>query len=356
MILQSLGWNTFFDEQFDQYRTRNCEPARVSAGHRTYYSVVTAQGECHAVMSGALYYNTHDTSAAPAVGDWVAIRKSPEDDKAVIHGVLERKSSFSRSAAGRIAEEQIVATNIDTLFLAMALNRDFNLRRLERYLTLAWEGGARPVVVLTKTDLCSDPAAYIRRAINTAPGVPVCAVCAATGEGIEQLDEYFTHGTTIAIVGSSGVGKSTLINALVGSDITGTGALRAYRDRGRHTTSARKLIVVEGKGVIIDTPGMRELRLWEGQDGLDQAFADIEQLAVSCRFKNCTHSGEPGCAIATAIDEGRIDDDRYHGYAKLRREIQHQAQKQYNGERRPRIKPEKTPTRKRHSRHTRGDD
>ncbi len=342
MTLESLGWNTYFDAHFDEYRRRNCEPARISIEHKTQYGIVTQHGECNAVLSGSFYYKTQSASDTPAVGDWVAVHTSPGDDKAIIDGVLPRKSSFSRTAAGGTAGEQIVAANIDILFLAMSLNRDFNLRRLERYLTLAWDGGAAPVVILTKADLCTDLSAHIQRAESVAQGMPVHSICAATGQGMEQLGAYFAPGTTVGVVGSSGVGKSTLINALAGNSLLETADIALYKDKGKHTTTSRRLLVVEGKGIIIDTPGMRELRMWDGHDGLDHTFSDIEQLASSCRFTNCSHTGEPGCAVRAAIDDGKIDDERYSGYTKLRKEVHYHERRQKEIERRTRIKQTKS--------------
>ena len=351
MTLESLGWNTFFDAHFDDYRQSGCEPARISVEHKTLYGIATEHGDYSAVLSGSFYYKTQSASEAPAVGDWVAVRRTTEDDRAVIHGVLPRKSSFSRTAAGGTTDEQIVAANIDILLLAMSLNRDFNLHRLERYLTLAWDGGATPVIVLTKADLCTDLPDRIQQAEAVARGVPVHSVCAATGQGMEQLASYFSPGTTVGVVGSSGVGKSTLINALAGGNTLDTGDIAFYKDRGRHTTTARRLIVVEGKGIIIDTPGMRELRMWDGDDGLGQAFPEIEELASSCRFTDCTHTGEPGCAVIAAIEDGTIDDDRYNGYTRLRKEVNYYARRQKEMERRTRMRSGKPRERKKSHRY-----
>ena len=238
----------------------------------------------------------------------------------MIHHVLPRKSSFIRKAAGEKNEEQVVAANIDTVFLCMSLNQDFNLRRLERYVSIAWNSGALPVVVLTKSDLCEDPDHKLKEVSSVAAGVDILLTNAKEKTGYEQIYPYLTEGRTIAFIGSSGVGKSTLINCLLGKKYLDTNGLR-NDDKGRHTTTHRELILLPSGGMVIDTPGMRELGMWDAGDGIDQTFSDIEELAQRCRFRNCTHSGrEPGCAVQEAVEQGELSMDRLRSYQKLMNE------------------------------------
>jgi ribosome biogenesis GTPase len=234
--------------------------------------------------------------------------------------VLTRRTAFSRRAAGRWTDEQIVAANVDTVLLVTSLNRDFNLRRIERYLALAWESGANPVVVLNKADLSADPGAWRLETASATAGVPVVITSAARGDGLSDLAEIVRNGGTTALLGSSGVGKSTLINALLGDSRQHVREIREGDDRGRHGTTSRQLFLVPGGGVLIDTPGMRELQLWDAQSGLEHAFADIDELARTCRFRDCSHDAEPGCAVTGAVAEGRLDSGRLDSYRRLQRE------------------------------------
>ena len=251
---------------------------------------------------------------SPAVGDWVKA-----DEAGTICEILPRKSRFIRKSAGRTGEAQTVAANIDIALLVMALNRDFSIRRMERYLALAWESGTQPAVVLTKADLCPE---YVERALEAernAPGVPVMAISTKTGLGMEQVKRLLVPGATAAFLGSSGAGKSTLINALLGREMQETNGLR-NDDRGRHTTTRRELFALPGGAFAIDTPGMRELGMWAAEKGLNRTFAEIAALAQECRFRNCTHNGEPGCAVQSAIQAGELPIDRWEAYQKLLRE------------------------------------
>ena len=238
---------------------------------------------------------------------------------AVIHLVLPRKSLFVRKAAGTSKTEQVVAANIDTVFLCMSLNNDFNLRRLERYLAVAWESGAEPVVVLTKADLCADLPQKQREVEAIAMGVDILTTSAMESDGYRQITPYITEGRTVAFVGSSGVGKSTLINRLLGEERLVTDGLR-NDDKGHHTTTHRELLFLPNGAMVIDTPGMRELGMWDAASGVEQTFGDIEELAARCRFRNCSHSGEPGCAVRAAIRSGNLDDGRWLSYQKLKNE------------------------------------
>ena len=239
-----------------------------------------------------------------------------EDGNAVIQAILPRKSVFTRRAAGTANREQVVAANIDTVFICMSLNNDFNVRRLERYLSVAWDSGASPVIILTKADLCDDLDQRLREVESVALGVEVAVTSSLSENGTDALKPYLKEGKTASFIGSSGVGKSTLINRLMGSDKLATNGLR-NDDKGRHTTTHRELVLLENGALVIDTPGMRELGMWAADSGIDTTFADIEALALSCKFKNCTHTSEPGCAIIAAIEDGSLSEERYRSYTKL---------------------------------------
>lgn len=295
------------------------ELGRVVSQEKDFYRLVTGRGECVARVSGKYRYEVETVSEFPAVGDFVLATYPAKEETAVIHKVLPRKSVFIRKAAGTGYAEQVVASNIDTVFLCMSLNRDFNVRRLERYLSIAWDSGAVPVVVLTKTDLCEDLEGKRREIEHTAMGVSVIETSGLTEEGIRRIYPYLKSGSTVAFIGSSGVGKSTLINRLLGEERMETRALR-NDDKGRHTTTHRELFFLPGKGMVIDTPGMRELGMWKAEEGIEHTFADIEMLAGQCRFRDCTHTSEPGCAIRRAIADGMISEDRLGAYQKLKTE------------------------------------
>jgi ribosome biogenesis GTPase / thiamine phosphate phosphatase len=270
------------------------------------------------------------------VGDWVAVKPLEGEKRGIIQAVLPRKSKFSRKMPGERIAEQIVSSNIDTVFIVSGLDggRNFNLRRIERYLTLAWSSGAIPVIVLNKADLCPDTGQLIRSVDEIAPGVSVHAVSARERTGLEELKKYLSKGTTVAFLGSSGVGKSSLINALLGEEKQETGQVRGDDRMGRHTTTRRELILLPSGGVMIDTPGMREIQMWNGEDGLQETFEDIEILAKECRFADCTHNKEPGCAVKSAISQGELDLARFESYRKLQSELAYLASKEELGARR----------------------
>ena len=291
---------------------------RVSLQEKGLYHILSAEGEQPATVSGRFQYVAATVSDYPAVGDYVMADLNG-GDTAVIHHVLPRMSVFLRRAAGAAKTEQVVAANVDTVFLCMALNNDFNLRRLERYLTVARESGAAPVVLLTKSDLCGDLPEKLAQAESVAAGADIVSVSAMEDEGYNRLADYLVKGETLAFVGSSGVGKSTLINRLLGEDRLRTNGLR-NDDKGRHTTTHRELLILPCGAAVIDTPGMRELGIWNASEGITATFADIEALAEKCRFKNCTHSTEPGCAVRAAIERGELSGERLSSYEKLRKE------------------------------------
>nr|WP_263328525.1 ribosome small subunit-dependent GTPase A [Neobacillus sp. Marseille-Q6967] len=295
---------------------------RVALEHKRMYRVWTEQGELLCEVSGKFSFEAISREDYPAVGDWVVIKPRAVEGKGTIYSVLPRFSKFSRKSAGRTTEEQIVAANVDTVFLVNSLNEDLNLRRLERYLLLTWESGANPVIVLSKADLCKNIEEKIAEVESiTFGGVPVIAISAETMNGFDRLTDYLEPGKTIALLGSSGVGKSTLTNRLLGEEKQLVQEIRLGADKGRHTTTHRELIQLPNGCVLMDTPGMRELQIWESSKGLSETFADIDQLSGTCRFRDCQHEDEPGCAVAAAIESGTLEPERLTSYFKLQKEL-----------------------------------
>ncbi|OEH92581.1 ribosome small subunit-dependent GTPase A [Bacillus solimangrovi] len=320
MNLNKLGWSETYNKAFELKNTdETFYVARIVGQGTDLYKIYSVHGESVAKLSGKFYYNVTERSEIPAVGDWVIV-KGNHNEAVVIHDLLPRKSHFSRKIPGKTTEEQVVAANIDTVFLVSALNKDFNPRRIERYLTLAWESGANPVIVLNKADLCDDLTLKLAEVEGIAFGVPIHTISCKTGQGIAQLKSYFSTGQTVALIGSSGVGKSTITNALIGDSHQAVQTIREDDDKGRHTTTSRDLILLE-QGMIIDTPGMRELQLWASDSSLSDAFQDIESLANQCRFRDCQHVNEPHCAVKKAINNGELTQARYESYKKLQKEL-----------------------------------
>jgi ribosome biogenesis GTPase / thiamine phosphate phosphatase len=329
MTLEVLGW--------DEERAREIEPwvgkeghqpGRVLIGFNYLYRVGVEDGEFDAVLSGRLKHHAERQRELPAVGDWVVVRKRPQEDRGAIVAVLPRRSRFSRRVAGNVTDEQIVAANVDIVFIVMALDDDFSIRRLERYLLMGRESGAAPVVLLTKPDVCGDVPARVTEAVIAAGHVPVHVLSPKLNQGLDQVAMYVKAGRTGALLGSSGVGKSTIINRLVGADVQKTRAVREADSKGRHTTTHRELVVLPGSGLMIDTPGMRELQLWDASEGVRDTFDDIEALAMECHFTDCRHRDEPRCAVKAAVDEGRIEADRLASYLKLQDELAYLARQQ----------------------------
>jgi ribosome biogenesis GTPase len=321
MNLSLAGWTPVLDAAFAPHRAAGLVPARVALELNHIYRVWTDGGEVLAEVAGKLRHEAAGQHELPAVGDWVALLTPPDGSRARIEAILPRTSVFTRKVAGSETKKQVVAANIDTVFLVSALDRDFNPRRVERYLLLAAQSGATPVVILNKADLAGAHLEEAKQVIaEIARAVPVIALSAKTGEGLDALAPYLAPGQAVALLGSSGVGKSSLINSLAGEDLLKTREVRESDDRGRHTSTHRQMVRLPAGALLIDTPGMRELQLWDVGEALDEAFDDVDALASGCRFRDCRHRQEPGCAVKAAVAAGTIASDRYEAYLKLQAE------------------------------------
>jgi ribosome biogenesis GTPase len=327
MDLVELGWDEAWAAAFAPHAAEGRVPARVAIEFNHIYQVAAERGEVRAEHAGRIRHRAAGRHELAAVGDWVALRPAADERTGTIEAILPRRSKFSRKVAGELTEEQVVAANIDVVFLVMGLDGDFNPRRLERYLLLAFESGARPVVLLTKADLVDEPGVYVEEIRALSPGTPVHALSAPRDEGLDVVLGHLSRGRTGALLGSSGVGKSTLINRLTGTESLKTREVRASDSRGRHTTRHRQLIVLPGRGLLIDTPGMRELQMWDVASAVDETFEDIEELAAGCHFTNCRHAGEPRCAVVAAVEEGRLAPERLASYLKLQDELRDLAER-----------------------------
>jgi len=329
MNLIDLGWNENLEQELKTLDSDNkLLPCRVGMAHKNRYVLFSEKGELSGEVSGRFIHNTSWRSDFPSVGDWVAVSLPDNSGLAIIQAVLPRKSYFSRKAvlsggnpdSGGKTDEQILAANIDTVFIVSGLDNEYNQRRLERYITSAWNSGANPVIILNKTDICENVGAIIKQTEAIAFGIPILTVSAMQKQGIEQIQEYLGEGKTAVFLGSSGVGKSTIINNLLGEERLKTSDVRAYDSKGRHTTTHREMFFLPQGGIVIDTPGMKGIKVWIDENGLSKTFADIEELSSQCRFKNCQHNREPGCAINQALEDGVLDPKRYQNYLKQQKE------------------------------------
>ena len=320
--LESLGWNDRLSSLYEPFARDGLVAGRVSIQHRGAYDVLAELGELRCEVPRRLVHEAETTADLPVVGDWVVVAPSSGGGNGTITAVLPRLTKFSRKTAWQAAEEQVLAANIDVAFLVASMNEDLSLRRLERYLILAWESGARPVIVLTKADLHPAPEVAVAEVETIAGGVPVHAISSVSGQGLDEVTELLGPGMTAVLLGSSGVGKSTLVNTLAGEELLATQEIRGD-GTGRHTTTRRELIQLPSGGLVIDTPGIREVQLWVADDGIDEAFEDVTELFLQCKFSDCAHDSEPGCAVRAALEDGTLSAERWDSYLKLQAELAH---------------------------------
>lgn len=320
--LKDLGWTEEHDAAFSKY-VGPYVPGRVACRQKTVWDILIGGGSVTAGISGAL----RKLGRFPAVGDFVVLLHQPEAGASTIVDILPQKTRFARGTPGREGGDQVIAANIDTVFIVTAAGHDLNARRIERFLAIAHASGARPVIVINKSDLADDPATLADEIVSASPGIPVIPISAVSGEGVDRLDPYLPPRTTVALIGSSGVGKSTLINRLMGSPVQDTSHTRDYDDKGRHTTTVRQLFVLDGGALMIDNPGLREVGIGTASSGISETFPDILELAEGCRFSDCRHEEEPGCAVQAAVAAGTLSAARLESFQRLVRELEFEREK-----------------------------
>ena len=319
--LIKFGWNKYFENEFKSSKEQGFIPARIAVENKERYLIYTNRGIFPAEVTGRLLYSAASPADLPKVGDWVSILFFGDEKKGIIHNILKRKTKISRKSADRKTEEQIIAANIDKSFIVQSLDSNFNLQRLERYITMSIEGGVQPVIILNKIDLVQNPNKFKIAVDAIAGDFKIILTGALSGEGIQKISSSISEGETVVLIGSSGVGKSTIINKLIGEEVQKTQRLSGYAGKGKHTTTKREMILLPSGGILIDTPGMRELAVWKSESGFDETFSDIEELSRKCKFKDCRHETETGCAILQAISSGSLDERRLMNYKKLQKEL-----------------------------------
>ena len=326
--LKSIGYNETIDKEFESFKTQGFEIGRISAENKNNYLVLTKHGEVYGEITGKLLFNSDDASTLPKVGDWVAIQLYDNNELAIIHDILPRRTKLSRKVADRKTSEQVIAANIDVVFIVHSLDERFNINGIERYLVTAYQSGAEPVIILSKSDLCDDvenKLAQVKKISGNAKVLPISSIEHA---GIDEVKQFFGDGETVVFVGASGAGKSTLINALLGKDLQVVKEVRIGDSKGKHTTTRRELIVFPEGGLLIDTPGLRELALWSSDNGFAVAFSEIETFGKECRYADCTHTHETNCAVKDAVASGQIPEEQYKNYLKLRKELEYLERRQ----------------------------
>ncbi len=321
MDLSDYGWDSGFRDEFHEYHEKGFLPARVIESNRLIYKLVSEKGVLSGKLSGRFCHNCNSKADYPTVGDWIAYKPTFQKGFVPLQGILCRRSKFSRKVAGDESDEQVVASNIDTIFIVSGLDRDYNIRRLERYVTLAAESQADYALILNKADLCDDIDKVLAEIHGLFPDIPVYSISALENSGLQQLEPHLIAGKTVVFLGSSGVGKTTIINRLLGEDRLKTGPVRTQDSRGRHVTTSKNIILLPSGGLVIDTPGLREIQLLASGEGLTSAFSEIEEYAQGCKYKACTHTTEPKCAVQKAVGDGTIAVKRLENYQKMQKEI-----------------------------------
>ena len=321
--LKTLGWNSFFENQFEEYKKSGFVPGRIAVENKNNFSVLTESGEITGEVSGKLMFTAESNSKLPKTGDWVVLSVFDSGNIGIIHNVLERQTKVSRKKPGKTTDEQVIITNVDFIFIVQSLDNNYNINRLERYLATVYQSGAEPIVILSKSDLCNDVDSKIADIKKNHSNVKIIAVSSFENVGIGEITNLLEHGKTYAFLGSSGVGKSTIINKLIGEEIQKTTEVRTVDNKGKHTTTKRELIILPDKGILIDTPGMRGLKLWSADEGMSNTFNEFEEFAGQCKYSDCTHTHETGCAVIEAVNNNVIEQSRYENYLKMRKELRY---------------------------------